>query len=163
MILLVDHRLALWHVFLFQLEKKRQAKANTQAQLAALEAQAAGLVAAKGKNEVEAARLGSVASDVKATTTMLERAVAKSLLSQEKVDSAVAATIQQTARLEAKVKALEEEKERVLRKITNYEEASQAFCFNFSAMFDVPSADMPSAATRMPPKQPSTTEVNECL
>jgi hypothetical protein len=128
------------------------------AQLAALEQQAAGLVAARTGHEAQGLRLAGVAKDVQAATSVLESQVAASLLSQERVDAAVAAMLQQTARLEAKVKVLEEEKARVGRKIANYEEASQAFCFNFSAAFNVSNEGM-MGTTNTPAKKAPATEV----
>jgi hypothetical protein len=124
--------------FLSQLAKKRQAKQNTEAQLAALESQSKSLANLNHENQRREASVRASTSEIRRTSTLRESDVQTALRTQEKVEAAVAAMVQQTARLEAKVKAMEAEKARILRKINCYEEASQQFCFSFSSVFGVP-------------------------
>lgn len=124
-----------------QLEKKRLAKANTDTQLAALEAKADALSERYNQNRTTEARLRASAQGVRDASSTVEVDVKEALKTQEKVDAAMAAMLKQTARLEAKVKSMDAEKARLIRKISNYEEVTQQFCFSFGDVFGAPSSD----------------------
>mmetsp|Transcript_59688 Transcript_59688/g.119816 ORF Transcript_59688/g.119816 Transcript_59688/m.119816 type:complete len:361 (-) Transcript_59688:160-1242(-) len=115
------------------LEKKRQAKANTEAQLKLLEAQAESFRVVREENLANAGRARKAAVELRERALALEGGVEAAITAQEKAEAALGATAQHTARLEGKVRGMEVEKEGLALKINNYSDASRAFCFSFDA------------------------------